>query len=341
MPVLFDMTQPELERYRPEVVEPADFVEFWRKQLVDAGGHVLGATFTPVESRLRHVDVYDVSFSGYGGDTVKGWLQVPHRFAQYPALVVEFIGYGGGRGLPLEWLHFTAAGHAHFVMDSRGQGANWRTSDTPDASDPGLPGAGGFLTKGVLDPARMYYTRLFVDAARAVAAARAHRLVGTLPLVTTGASQGGALTLAAAHLCALAGDPVVAAMPDVPFLSNFERATRVTASSPYDEIIRFCKAYPHETERVFHNLSYLDMVHHCRRIEVPALFSVGLVDDITPASTVYAAYNHYAGRKQISVYPFNGHEGGGAHHTAVKLDYLATLLSPRPGKAGKKKSAKK
>ncbi|HEY7223699.1 MAG TPA: acetylxylan esterase [Micromonosporaceae bacterium] len=329
--VLFDMPREELERYVPEVAEPADFVEFWRGQLADAGSHPLAATFTPVATPLRHADVFDVSFAGYGGDPIKGWLHVPHRLAPNPALVVEFIGYGGGRGLPIEWLSFSAAGHLFFVMDSRGQGGNWRTADTPDAHEGGLPGAGGFLTRGVLDPARMYYTRLYIDAARAIAAARAYPGSAGVPVVATGASQGGALSLAAAHLCELAGDGVVATMPDVPFLSHFARAIRITGSAPYSEIIQFCKAYPHETERVFANLSYLDVVNHARRSAVPALFSVGLVDDITPASTVYAAYNHYAGPKQIRVYPFNGHEGGGAWQVAAKLEFLSSLLSaPAP-----------
>jgi cephalosporin-C deacetylase len=49
------------------------------------------------------------------------------------------------------------------------------------------------------------------------------------------------------------------------------------------------------------------------------------VDDITPASTVFAAFNHYAGPKQIEVYPFNGHDGGGTEHFLAKLAFLATL----------------
>ena len=70
-------------------------------------------------------------------------------------------------------------------------------------------------------------------------------------------------------------------------------------SAPYSEIIKFCQAYPHHTEAVFANLAYIDVVHHGRRSTVPALFSVGLVDEITPASTVYAAYNHYASREDL------------------------------------------
>ena len=57
-------------------------------------------------------------------------------------------------------------------------------------------------------------------------------------------------------------------------------------------------------------------MNHAKRTAVPALFSVGLLDDITPASTVFAAFNHYAGPKEIAVYPFNGHEGGGTYPSA-------------------------
>jgi pimeloyl-ACP methyl ester carboxylesterase len=65
-----------------------------------------------------------------------------------------------------------------------------------------------------------------------------------------------------------------------------------------------------------------------KRITAPALFSVGLVDDITPASTVFAAFNHCAGPKQIEIYPFNGHDGGGTQHFLAKLAFLVALPDP-------------
>ena len=43
-------------------------------------------------------------------------------------------------------------------------------------------------------------------------------------------------------------------------------------------------------------------------------------------STIFAAYNHYAGDKDIAVYEFNGHEGGGTRHLLAKLDFLARQL---------------
>ena len=54
-----------------------------------------------------------------------------------------------------------------------------------------------------------------------------------------------------------------------------------------------------------------------------ALFSTALLDQTCPPSSVYAAYNHYAGsRKSIRVYPFNDHEGGQEHQVAVQLTWL-------------------
>ena len=94
---------------------------------------------------------------------------------------------------------------------------------------------------------------------------------------------------------------------------------------PYVELIDYLSVHRGEVDRVFSTLSYLDVVNHAKRATAPALFSVGLVDDITPASTVFAAFNHYAGPKQIEVYPFNGHDGGGTQHFLAKLAFLANL----------------
>ena len=46
-------------------------------------------------------------------------------------VVVEYLGYGGGRSLPIERLVWPSAGYAYLVMDSRGQ-----NGDTPDVHDP-------------------------------------------------------------------------------------------------------------------------------------------------------------------------------------------------------------
>ena len=128
-------------------------------------------------------------------------------------------------------------------------------------------------------------------------------------LISTGVSQGGGLALAAAHLSlrspatqAATSGRVIAVAADVPFLCNFRRAVAVTDSLPYFEISEYCRLYPDRVDQVFDTLSYFDVVNHARRLTVPALFSVALADVVTPPSTVFSAFNHYAGDKAIEVY---------------------------------------
>src|SRR5450759_3512534 len=123
------MPLPELLVYKPEREEPADFDAFWANTLADARSHPIGAQFEPIDAGLATIDVSDVTFAGFAGQPIKGWFLTPRDVAASPFMrdgrlpcVGEYIGYGGGRGRPLDWLMAPSAGHAHLVMDGRGQG---------------------------------------------------------------------------------------------------------------------------------------------------------------------------------------------------------------------------
>jgi cephalosporin-C deacetylase len=321
----FDLPLAELRTYSPDLAVPADLDAFWETTLAEARQHPLAVTHAPVNSGLSVVDSFDVSFAGFGGATIRAWLHVPAvRSGPLPA-VVEYIGYGGGRGLPHERILYAAAGYAHLFMDTRGQGSTWLPGDTPDPDATGAPAHPGFMTQGILDPATYYYRRVFTDAVRAVEAVRTFDFVDAGRVAVTGGSQGGAITLAAAALLPdLAG-----AMPDVPFLSDFPRATTLIDRDPYGEIVRYLKTHRDHVERVLATLSYFDVAVLGRRATAPALFSVGLMDAICPPSTVYAAYNAYGGPKEIREYPYNDHEGGQGFHEVEKLRWLAQQFADR------------
>jgi cephalosporin-C deacetylase len=58
------------------------------------------------------------------------------------------------------------------------------------------------------------------------------------------------------------------------------------------------------------------------RAQASALFSVGLMDQVCPPSTVYAAYNHYAGPQRIQVWRYNQHEGGDSFQVRAQLAFV-------------------
>ena len=100
--MLADLPLSELRGYAPDVAEPADFDEFWSGQRAAARAAARAPAFTAASTTgIRHADVLEVMFSGFGGDPVKAWLLLPHEAAPRSAVVVEFIGYGGGRCDPL------------------------------------------------------------------------------------------------------------------------------------------------------------------------------------------------------------------------------------------------
>ncbi|HEY8982951.1 MAG TPA: acetylxylan esterase [Streptomyces sp.] len=320
---LFDLPLDELREYRSDSVSPEDFDAFWAKTLQEAREHDLDARFEPVGTGLTTVDVYDVTFAGFGGHPVKAWFTVPKNATAPLPVVVEFLGYGGGRGLPHEHLLWASAGHAHLVMDTRGQGGAWGGGGTPDPVGAG-PAYPGFVTRGIDAPENYYYRRVFTDGVRAVEAARSHPLADASRTVVLGGSQGGAISIAVAGLVPdLAG-----AAPDVPFLCDLPRATTVTDRHPYREIGLFLKTYRGRAADVQRTLAYFDGVHFAARATAPALFSVALEDATCPPSTVFAAFNSWAhDDKRIEVYDFNDHEGGGAYQQEVKLRWLRGITS--------------
>ena len=97
-------------------------------------------------------------------------------------------------------------------------------------------------------------------------------------------------------------------------------------TDPYNEITRFCKNHREDIETVFQTLSYFDGLNFAVRAKAPALFSVGLMDTICPPSTVFAAYNHYSGPKDIRVWEFNNHEGGEGFQLLEKYHFAEGIF---------------
>lgn len=318
---LFDMPLEDMRVYKPPRDEPDDFDAFWADTLAEARAHDLNAVFEPADFGLATLDVYDATFSGFNGQRIKGWYMRPSRSAGPLPALVEYIGYGGGRAFPIEWLPFPSAGFAYLVMDTRGQGSVWSRGDTPDAGSGAHPSAPGFMTQGILDPHTYYYRRLITDAVRAVEAIGTRAEVDSTRIAVNGQSQGGGLSIAVAGL----RPDVKVCFADVPFLQHFRRAIKITPDDPYPEIARFLQVHRDKIDAVLRTLSYCDGMNFAARMKARALYSVGIMDTICPPSTVYASYNHVNSKKEIMEYHFNNHEGGGFQHTVEKIRYLRRL----------------
>lgn len=315
----FDLPQHELENYQSSTTEPADFDQFWTSTLETTRKYPLNAEFIAVDEGLHLLEVFDVTFAGYGGQPIKGWFMVPRDTTEPLPCIVEYIGYGGGRGYPQNWLLWPTAGYAYLVMDTRGQGGGWIHGDTPDMNDGDSPSAPSFMTRGILNRDSYYYRRVFVDAVRAVEAAASHDLVDQNRIGVFGRSQGGGMAIAVAGLMP---DMVKLMMPCVPFLCDFRRAFQLPVGEPYKDVMDYLRYHRHREQEILLTLNYFDGVHFASRARADALFSVALMDTICPPSTVYGAFNRLSGHHEMRIYPYNEHEGGQLHHQREMLVFV-------------------
>ena len=307
----FDLPLEQLRDYRTDTEEPAGLDQWWQQRLEAARAAAIPPRLMLYKAEIyAPVTVYDTDFSGAGGDRIKAWYIRPADVDDNTPVVVTFIGYGGGRGLPAEHMLLPALGYAVFVMDTRGQGGRWTSGATGDR--PGEAGAGPenarVMTRGITEPEGYYYTRLFLDAARAVETAR--ELTGRPQVAVSGASQGGGLALAAA---ALVPQAVAVCHADVPFLCDIQRAITLAPDAPYNEVPDFLAHNVDLIPAALDTLRYVDCALLARRITAQSLLSVGLMDMICPPSTVFAAYNEITAAKDIAVHPFTGHAVPTAH----------------------------
>ncbi|HEX2913186.1 MAG TPA: acetylxylan esterase [Chloroflexia bacterium] len=157
--------------------------------------------------------------------------------------------------------------------------------------------------RGIVSPQTYYYRRALTDAVRAVETAIAHPAVDNSRIAVTGISQGVGIALAVSSLV----PEVRVVMVDVPFLCHFRRALGITDAQPYQEISSYLAAKRDKDAMIFNTLAYFDGINFAARARATALFSVGLMDEVCPPSTVFAAYNHYTGPKEIRIWPYNHH----------------------------------
>jgi cephalosporin-C deacetylase len=238
---------------------------------------------------------------GFADANIDGWFAIPDGDGVYPGLVI-YHGYNHSMdGNIHDTVNWALKGYACLHMLTRGQQGR---------SEDNIVSGGGFvagwMTKGILSPEEYYYRAVYMDAVRAVEVLASMPQIDMSRIGVTGGSQGGALTLAAA---ALSDIPAVA-VADYPYLSNFRRAIDVTPVGPYLEINEYFRRYsdPMIEEQAMKTLSYFDIMNLASRIKCYTWVSVGLVDEITPPSTIFSAYNHLECPKDIAIFRYFGHE---------------------------------
>ena len=304
MPGLFDLPLAELKRYGGRNPRPADFDEYWQRagaelDATDLAVELVDAQFQVPCARCRHL-----YFTGVGDARVHAKLLQPAAVSAPGPAVLLFHGYRGSSPEWSELLGYVAAGFTVAALDCRGQGG--------ESEDPGGVRGNtlyGHIIRGLADgPDQLLYRQIFLDTAALARIVMALDDVDAARVGATGASQGGGLTLA----CAALEPRIRRAAPVYPFLCDYQRVWQMDqAERAYRELrdfFRMCDP-THEREHFyFERLGYIDVQHLAGRIRAQVLMGVGLMDQVCPPSTQFAAYNKITSPKEMVIYPDFEHE---------------------------------
>lgn len=299
-----DMPLRELEQYRGINPRPGDFDQYWDKGLAEIAALDSGFELKPARFHSSLADCIDLYFSGIDGSKVYAKYIKPKNTDDPCPTVFFFHGYSGNSGDWFGYLPYAASGFCVCAMDCRGQGG--KSEDLGGVAGNTLS---GHITRGMNGGAEnLLYRRIFLDAALLVTIVSGFDEVDENSLCSAGASQGGALALAVAALC----PQIKKIYSQYPFLCDYRRVWEMDwADRAYGDIRTYLRRFDPRHERIedfFTNLGYIDIVHLAARIRGEVLMVTGLMDEICPPSTQFAAYNNIDAKKDMIVYPDYAHE---------------------------------
>lgn len=292
---------PELMTSAP--TPPADFNDYWDKTLKELAEiepnyqlNLLPEWTTP------DVEVFELEMKSLGNIRVKGYYSRPKGKENLPA-VLHVQGYSSimepfDLDTNMAAVYLNIRGHGNSRLDV----------------NPGFP---GFLINGLESKEQYIYRGAFMDCIRAVDFLCSRAEVDTSRLAVSGASQGGALSIATASL----DKRIKFCLPDVPFLSDFPNYFKI-ANWPQEEFKSWVSRKNASWEQVFSILNYFDIKNHAPRITCPVIMASCLFDDICPSAINFAAFNNLSSSdKEYFLYPQDGHSVPAEHYT-LKMKWL-------------------
>jgi cephalosporin-C deacetylase-like acetyl esterase len=296
---------------RPEeIVSPLDrsddFEEYWLRARRELDAVAPQFQLTRQDELCTETkEIYLLEMRSLGNILVRGWYSKPLKEGTYPA-ILHVQGYSSNmvpQGM------YQGEDMVALALNIRGHG------NSQDHVNPGFP---GYLQHHVDDKDLYIYRGAYMDCVRAVDFLYSREEVDTTRVAVEGGSQGGALSFATA---ALDNHRIDLCVPHVPFLSDFRDYFQV-AGWPAGEFQQYFKEHPGIPEdKIYENLSYIDIKNLAPWIKAPVLMSIGLKDEVCPPHINFAAYNQLTVPREYLVYPNAGHGLPGVYNQ-VKYDYI-------------------
>lgn len=292
-----------VDEIRPFTREPADFMDFWNRNIEDMRAVPLSYTKEKAEEYCTDkIDCYLLKIRlNKQNQSVYAYLFYPKN-AQKGSCPVVLCPPGAGIKTIKEPLrHKYYAEHGFIRMEIEIHGLDPRLpKETFDDITKAFNGReNGYLYNGLQDPDRYYMKRVYLSLIRCL------DLLTALPewdgrnLIVQGGSQGGALAIVAAGL----DRRVTQCIVNHPALSDMAAySAGRTGGYPH-----FNKVDGMFTDRNMLTMAYYDVVNFARHVTADVYMTWGYNDNTCPPTTSYAVWNTFTCPKEALITPINEH----------------------------------
>lgn len=296
------------EEFRPGFDEPADFRQFWKKQLKALRREKMKVSLTPVaipgKDSLNYV-CYDLEINCLDFRPVRGYLAMP-RNARRRSLPIAIYAHSAGaltasytKASVKKAVSLASTGGGAIALDINAHGIlNGQDDAYYEAMEKELHGYSGWH---ITDHETYYFRGMFLRLVRALDYLCSRKEWDRKRVLITGGSQGGAQSAALAGL-----DPRVRmVVVDVPAM--WDTGGMLLGRSS-------CWNKPLEREGVDSPAAkivpYYDAANMMRHYTGDLVVNVGLIDLTCPPASVWSVYNICpASSKSIHPCAWKGHSG--------------------------------
>ena len=292
-----------VDEIRPYTKEPADFLDFWNKNIEDMRAFPLTYTKTKADEYCTDkVDCYLLKITlNKQKQAVYAYLFYP-KGAQKGQCPVVLCPPGAGIKTikePLRHKYYTENGCIRMEMEIHGLNPTLPKETFDDMTKAFNGRDNGYLFNGLEDPDRYYMKRVYLALIRCL------DLLTSLPewdgrnVIVQGGSQGGALSMVAAAL----DNRVTQCIVNHPALSDMA-AYSAGRTGGYPHFNRVEGMFNDKTLRT---MAYYDVVNFARHITCDTYMTWGYNDDTCPPTTSYAVWNTLTCPKEALLTPVNEH----------------------------------
>ena len=283
----------------PSLSVPDDFDAFWAQQKVRLAAVPMKPTLTPVESSGGGIECFDVEISCVPPKPVSGYFARPGNAAPKTLPAILSVQGAGVRNSDLHRATRAAKQFNALAMDINAHGIpNGKPDDFYKALATGE--LKGYQLFGREDREQCYFLGMFLRMTRALEFLTSQPQWDGKTLIVEGGSQGGGQSIAAAGL-----DPRVTFIAaSVPAICDHSGHV-VGRAAGWPGLVPDKDGKP--DPKLLQVARYFDCMNFATRAKADAIFSVGFIDTVCRATSVYAAYNNLPGKKQIVTEPFGVH----------------------------------